>query len=109
MSTITGYLTDDQITRIMLPLINEALDNIQKYPKAIVGFARFSSITRGRYSGKTLAVMHLPRLMRMCYSDELQGNELDEARAACNELFTQIDLDIKNRVNGGSSQQQSYN
>lgn len=78
----------------MLPAINDALDNISKYAKAIVGFAQFSKLTKNRYIGKTVAVMHLPRLLRMCYADDITGADLNEIRMVCEELFQYINSDI---------------
>lgn len=39
LASISNYFTDEQISRVLLPQVNNALDNISKYPKAIVGFA----------------------------------------------------------------------
>jgi len=73
LGKLTNYFSDDQIGRVLLPNINDALDNIQKYPKAIVGFCGFSKAVYRRCSGKTIASMFLPRVLRMLYVNELLG------------------------------------
>ena len=87
LAKISNYFSDEQIGRIMLPQINNALDNIQKMPKAIVGFADFSKQIYRRCSGKTIAALFLPRMMRMCYTPELVGYDLEQVRASCDELY----------------------
>lgn len=94
---------------MLLPNINEALDNIQKFPKAIVGFCNFSKACYRRCSGKTIATMFLPRVLRMMYVNELLGADLEVCRAISDELYQYITEDVYKKVQstyGGKPAQQ---
>ncbi|CAL6047627.1 Kinase [Hexamita inflata] len=98
LGKISNYFTDEQISRILLPQINDALDNIQTYAKAIKGFANFTKVIFRRCSARTVSSLFLPRLTRMCFVNELVGTELDEVRAVCDEIYQFFTEEVYKRV-----------
>ncbi|CAL6077384.1 Kinase [Hexamita inflata] len=99
LSKMAQFYTEEQLSRVLLPAINDALDNIQKYTKSILGFARFTKVVYTRCSPRTVQSLFLPRLTKMCFATDLVGKELDEVNQTCVELFQFFTDDVQKRVN----------
>lgn len=99
LSKLCPYMTEEDLGSIVLPAVHSTIDNTTREARSILAFAGFVRSIYQRCSGRSVASLFMPVMLKCLHSTEIRSNgELEQLRKCCDEIFNFVNTDVYNRA-----------